>query len=53
MEPVDPCVPLHLVPAESRAIIIAKDQPEYVPLPSVRTRYGQIITRWTLSDEER
>lgn len=53
MEIVDPRVDPALVPAGSRAIVIAKDQPEYQDLPSVRTPDGQVITRWTFSEAER
>ena len=35
-------------------IVIAKDQPEYIPLPAVRllNPEGDLITRWELSDAE-
>lgn len=33
---------------------IAKDQPEYLPLPSlVDQRDGRVMSRWELTDEER
>jgi hypothetical protein len=53
MKIVDPRVDPALVPAGSRAIVIAEDQPEYRALPSVRTPDGQVITRWSLTDAER
>ncbi len=53
MEIVDPHIDPALVPPGSRAVVIAEHQAEYRDLPSVRTPDGQIITRWTLSDEER
>lgn len=53
MDIVDPRVDPSLVPPGSRAIIVAKDQPQYRDLPSVRTPLGHVITRWTLTDEER
>jgi hypothetical protein len=53
MEIVDPRVDPSLVPEGSRAIVIAEHQEEYRDLPSIRTPDGQVITRWTLSDEER
>lgn len=53
MEIVDPRVDPSLVPAGSRAIVIAEKQDEYRDLPSVRTPGGQVITRWTLTDAER
>lgn len=53
MDIVDPRVPPSLVPPGSRATVIAKDQPEYRALPSIRTPDGQVITRWSFTDEER
>ena len=63
MEIVDPRIDPALVPDGSRAVVIAEHQDEYRDLPSVRTpalvRDGrvvtppQVITRWTLSDDER
>lgn len=34
-------------------IVFAKDQPEYLPLPAIRTSDGQVITRWRLSWADR
>ena len=53
MEAVDPRIDPSLVPAGSRPVVIAKDQLQYVPLPSVRTPHGQVITRWSMSEAER
>lgn len=53
MEIVDPRVHPSLVPEGSRAIVIAEHQDEFRDLPSIRTPNGQVITRWTLSDDER
>jgi hypothetical protein len=53
MDIADPRIDPRLVPAGSRAIVIAEHQSEYLDLPSVRTPGGQIITRWSLSDDER
>lgn len=33
-------------------VVYAADQPEYTPLPALRTEKA-LITRWRLSDEER
>lgn len=52
-EIVDPRVHPALLPAGSRAVVIAEHQDAYRDLPSIRTPDGQIITRWTLTDEER
>jgi hypothetical protein len=53
MEPVDPRIPLDRLPPQSRAVVIAKDQPEFTPLPVVITRNHRFITRWSFTDEER
>lgn len=53
MDIVDPCVPLHLVPAGSVPVIMGEHQPEYQDLPAIRTPLGHVITRWRLTDEER
>jgi len=53
MQPVDPRIDPKLVPPGSVATLIAKDQPEYLPLPSVRTPLAHVITRWELTPEER
>lgn len=52
MEIVDPRVDPALVPEGSKAIVIGVDQ-DYRDLPSIRTPDGQVITRWSLTDEER
>ena len=33
--------------------IIAKDQPQYLPLPVIEIGNGVMIARWTLSEEEK
>lgn len=53
MEIVDPRVNPQLVPEGSRAVVIAEHQDEYRDLPSIRTPNGYVITRWSLTDEER
>lgn len=53
MDFVDPRVDPRLLPPGSRAIVIAEHQDEYQDLPSVRTPDGQVITRLSLTDEER
>lgn len=42
-----------VVGLEAHEITYAKDQPEYIPLPAVRSADGKIVTRWTLTDAER
>ena len=53
MTPVDPCVDVALVPSGSVPVVIAKDQPEYLPLPSIVTPGQIVITRWAPTDDER
>jgi len=53
MKIVDPRIDPRLVPSGSRPAIIAEHQAEYRDLPSVRTPDGQVITRWTLTSQER
>lgn len=43
----------HDVPQGTVAVVYAKDQPEYLPLPALRTPDGQVLTQWQPSDEER
>lgn len=54
MNIADPRIDPRLVPEGSRAQVINGPRgDEYRDLPSVRTPDGQVITRWTLSHEER
>ncbi len=53
MEIVAPHIDPVLVPAGSKAVVIAEHQDEYRDLPSVRTPTGYVITRWALTDDER
>jgi len=53
MDIADPRIDPSLVPDGSRAVVIAEHQSEYRDLPSVRTPGGQVITRWSLTDDER
>lgn len=38
---------------EGEEIIIAKDQPEYLPLPALPLSDGSVVTRWKLSPVQR
>jgi hypothetical protein len=53
MEPVSPVVN----GMESEELIYAKDQPQYTPLPCLKSHKpdgtGSILTRWTFTEEER
>lgn len=37
----------------SRYVVIAKDQPQYRPLPALLFTDGKIMTEWQLTEEER
>src|ERR1700689_1963791 len=50
MTPVSPVLSAEFV---SREIIHAKDQPQYRPLPSIRSSGGVVLTRWELTEDER
>lgn len=47
MVPVDPKIPGH------DTIVIAKEQPQYVPLPAVRFASGLVVAKWKLTWRER
>ena len=48
MNPVSPVIPGH----ENFETVFAKDQPEYLPLPTIQTDKA-VLSRWSLTPEER
>ena len=52
MIPISPVLPLQPKTKELE-IVFAKNQPEYQPLPAIRTTDGTVITHWKLSWKER
>jgi hypothetical protein len=38
---------------EPRYVVIAKDQPEYIPLPALVYTDGKVLTEWRFTEEER
>lgn len=38
---------------EEHEVVYAKDQPQYMPLPTLRSPDGRVMTRWSFSPEER
>ena len=38
---------------EPRYVVIAKDQPQYDPLPALLYADGKVMTEWSLTEEER
>jgi len=47
MKPISPVV------KGFEEVVIAKDQPEYLPLPAIICDDGRVISRWRLSLKER
>lgn len=43
LTPIDPAIPL------LQLVTYAKDQPEYIPLPTRRTSDGEVVTCWKLN----
>lgn len=40
------------LPEKTDEIVFAKDQPNYIPLPSLRTPDGRVVTQWKLTTQE-
>jgi hypothetical protein len=38
---------------EQHEVVYAKDQPQYIPLPTLRSRDGRVMSRWAFTPEER
>lgn len=51
MEPMTPVLDAN--PLNFCEIVFAKDQPQYRPLPAIRTADGIVMTRWRLTWAER
>jgi hypothetical protein len=49
MHPLSPVVPS----AEADETVYAKDQPQYIPLPSIKTPDGVMLTRWSVNETEK
>jgi len=47
MTPIDPQIEL------LKLVTYAKNQPPYLPLPTRRTEYGEVVTCWKLTWRER
>ena len=52
MNPITPVLPLQPKTRELE-MTFAKDQPEYRPLPIIKTSDGTVISRWKLTWKER
>lgn len=49
MKPASPVIP----GVDLEEVVYANDQPQYQPLPCFKCLDGKILTRWTLSEEEK
>lgn len=38
---------------ETEEVVYAKDQPEYIPLRTLRSKTGIVLSRWSFTDEQR
>jgi len=52
MQPILPNRDQFELPSNTVALTYAKDQPEYLPLPCLRTEDGRVITQWEPTAEE-
>lgn len=50
MQPISPVLTEEFIPNE---VVYAKDQPQYLPLPSIRSTTGIVLTRWKPTEDER
>ncbi len=50
MQPISPVISKRY---QMQEIIFAEFQPEYIPLPCHRNRDGMVMSRWTLTRDER
>jgi hypothetical protein len=53
MEPITPQLSLVVFPAGTLAVVYAKDQPEYLPLPAYQQPDGTVTSCWLPNAEER
>ncbi len=52
MTPIKVRTDICLLPDEYRVAVFAKDQPEYIPLPTLTTPEGALVTMWQPSANE-
>lgn len=52
MNAIAPAREQFLLPEDTKEVIFAKDQPQYQPLPSMRTPDGRVITQWEPTADE-
>lgn len=52
MNPVEVTYDLKHFPEGTRSLVIAKDQPEYCPLPAYVQPDGVVVTCWQPTEEE-
>ena len=49
MHPLSPVIPTE----DADEVVYAEKQAEYIPLPSIRTPDGVILTRWSINEGEK
>jgi hypothetical protein len=49
MTPITPSAPV----VGGQAVVFAKGQPEYLPLPAIVSPEGYVLTEWQLTEDER
>lgn len=50
---MEPTTPVLNETYQSQEKVYAKDQPQYKPLPTHRSKDGIVLSRWTLTESER
>jgi hypothetical protein len=53
MNPVEPDKAAFVLPDGTKHTVYAKDQPEYLPLPVLKTPDGRVISQWELTEAEK
>ena len=52
MDPVKPDRSAFQLPSSTRETIYATDQPEYIPLPTLKLEDGRVVSQWMPSQDE-
>lgn len=53
MKIIDPKPEICLLPEDAELVTYAKDQPQYRPLPSIKTKDGKVVSMWELTENEK
>ena len=52
MDPIEPKAESFRLPFGTTRVVYAEDQPQYKPLPSLRTPDGRVVSQWRPTAEE-